>query len=411
MSTERPYGSGAEGDWQVNLLEAVAGATAAGAGAEALFQPLAKRLCERAGADLVLFLSSTPGAPSYQHLAVFPPQFAAHFAPEPLSLGDPWLAAAREAGSWLCSDTSTATGELGRLLASLGMRAAVVASASPDGQRAFFVVAASSQALLPKLPAEVQAAGQVLRAVLSRLTPSSAPGPEKEAACERLAVAAQMVDALAHSFNNALAAILGQCELLLEDLPEGPRRERVRRIMHRAAQLMSLTRALEEYFGGETTAPLEPADLGAVATAAIELTRCVWETEAQVRGCHIDLQCQVEGPLPIRAAPSQLRRALVHLLFNAIQALGQRGGTITVHVFRQADCAVCQVEDNGVGMTPEVLRRAREPFFTTRPHAGRGLGLTLADAIVRRHGGDLELRSAPGEGTTVTVYLPLAAEG
>jgi signal transduction histidine kinase len=183
-------------------------------------------------------------------------------------------------------------------------------------------------------------------------------------------------------------------------------RGRVRTIMERAHRLAGMARALEEYAAPRPVEPLEQVDLTVLAHEAVDITSCVWEAEGQARGCSVELRCESEGPVLVYGVPAQLRRALVHLVFNAIQAIESGSGTIVVRVYNDASEAVCEVEDTGVGMTPEVLRRAREPFFTTRPGVCKGLGLSLADAIVRQHGGEMSMDTQPGRGTRVTIYLP-----
>ena len=122
------------------------------------------------------------------------------------------------------------------------------------------------------------------------------------------------------------------------------------------------------------------------------------------------VEMTAEEPAVVLAAPAALKRALVHLIFNAIQALDDTGGTVQVQVTREADEARCEIIDDGCGMSADVVKQSRELFFTTRPGSGKGLGLSLAEAILRQHGGDLQMRSSPGCGTTVSIYLPLVRE-
>jgi len=119
-----------------------------------------------------------------------------------------------------------------------------------------------------------------------------------------------------------------------------------------------------------------------------------------------------DAPLPVRADAALLQHALVNLALNARDAM-PRGGTLEISLGRAArggaEWARLQVRDTGVGMDAAILARAGEPLFTTKPPGqGTGLGLSNVRATLAQHGGEVELTSAPGEGTCVTLWLPLA---
>jgi len=109
---------------------------------------------------------------------------------------------------------------------------------------------------------------------------------------------------------------------------------------------------------------------------------------------------------PLAARAGQLEQVVVNLLDNAVRALPE-GGTIRVRVAREGPDVALSVGDDGVGMTEEVRRQACEPFFTTRAAGeGSGLGLAIVASIVRGHKGTIEIHSAPGQGTQITVRVP-----
>src|SRR5262249_21605040 len=128
---------------------------------------------------------------------------------------------------------------------------------------------------------------------------------------------------------------------------------------------------------------------------------------------------------PILASGPQIRRVVMNLITNAIEALGVKGGSITVstsfiHIDRDqdlmkplalkhADYVSLSVADTGPGMTQETLSRALHPFFTTKAQ-GHGLGLAVVEGIVRSHKGGIRVSSAAGQGTTFEVLLPCARE-
>jgi len=109
--------------------------------------------------------------------------------------------------------------------------------------------------------------------------------------------------------------------------------------------------------------------------------------------------------LVIVADGKKLRQALLNLVLNAVQA-SESGGMVRLAVDRMCDSARIRVIDKGEGMTAEVLERVRRPHYSTR-QGGSGLGLALARSIIEQHGGELELSSKKGSGTTATITLPL----
>src|SRR5262249_23599100 len=132
-----------------------------------------------------------------------------------------------------------------------------------------------------------------------------------------------------------------------------------------------------------------------------------WKLEAK----HLELRVQRDDALPALAAdPDQLQQVLVNLLLNACDASSERG-RVTMSARPTRDGLVrLEVTDHGCGIAPEHLHAVFDPFFTTKKRGeGTGLGLPIAASIVRNHGGQINLASAPGAGTTVTVLWPAAA--
>ena len=116
---------------------------------------------------------------------------------------------------------------------------------------------------------------------------------------------------------------------------------------------------------------------------------------------------EVEPGARITGFPGQIDQVLVNLLTNAAQALGPAGGTIRVGARERADGVEMYVADDGPGIPPEVLPRIFDPFFTTKDVGeGSGLGLSIVHGIVDRHGGRIDVESAPGKGTTFRVLFP-----
>lgn len=229
---------------------------------------------------------------------------------------------------------------------------------------------------------------------------------------ERLAALGTMAGGIAHDFNNALSIITGFGEMLLRDAEHGLTREKAIRpietILTAAEDAAKVVHRLREFYrpdeSGEQHAPL---DLNQLMEQAVALTRPRWETQAASLGSRITVTTQ-PGAIPnIRGAAAELREALTNLIFNAVDALPE-GGQITLRTELSGGLVALSICDTGNGMSEEVRRRCLEPFFTTKGARGTGLGLAMVFGIIQRHGGTMDLQSAPGEGTTFTFRFPVA---
>jgi signal transduction histidine kinase len=150
-----------------------------------------------------------------------------------------------------------------------------------------------------------------------------------------------------------------------------------------------------------------PVDLRTLVRETVEHTRPLWDAEPRAQGRPITLRVEME-PLPmLRAHPVELQDVLRELLSNAVHALPE-GGSIGVRAEMIARQVALRVADDGVGMSEAVRQRCTDPFFTTRRPLSTGLGLTRVYHTVLRHYGQLQIESAEGQGTRVTIVLPLA---
>jgi len=233
---------------------------------------------------------------------------------------------------------------------------------------------------------------------------------------QRLEAIGQLVGGVAHSFNNLLAVVIGNLELMrLEGVDDRARKQRDR-AMRAAWRGSMLTHQLLAYAGQQPLEP-RPVDPNAVLAGMQELLQ-------QIVGEAVQIETDL-APLvwPAVGDPAQLKSIVVNLARNAHDAMpaGGRLWIATRNVgfdepdlpaeLPSGDYILLSVADAGTGMPPEVLARACEPFFTTKPIGqGDGLGLAQVDGVVRQFGGALRLHSVPGEGTTVEVYLPRAQE-
>jgi len=226
---------------------------------------------------------------------------------------------------------------------------------------------------------------------------------------ERLRALGQMASGIAHDLNNSLSPVLGYAELMASapDLPDHLR-EWLDCIQTGARDAAAVVERLREFYRPEPAgAIIEVVSLDDVLRQIPELTRPKWRDEAQRTGRSIAFELKVEDPVIVLGNSSELRELLTNLIFNAVDAMPS-GGRITLSLDATAECAIVEVADSGVGMTEDVAGRCFEPFFTTKGTEGTGLGLSVCHGIIQRHGGQIEIDTRPGRGTTFRIVLPLA---
>lgn len=218
---------------------------------------------------------------------------------------------------------------------------------------------------------------------------------------------------IAHEIKNPLGGIRGAAQWMLrEETPEEERREGTRLILREAERINGLVEKMLEL--GKQPPPPRPFPLLPVLREAEELVR----TDVRARGKEIRFELAADPSLPpVSGHPDTIFRAVVNILMNAAEAIPERGtvriGTrLNVNYRwgrgrgRRRSFVEISVTDSGVGMTEEDARKAVLPFYTTKPK-GTGLGLVMARQAVSRHGGKMEIKSMRGEGTTVTISLPI----
>jgi two-component system, cell cycle sensor histidine kinase and response regulator CckA len=212
---------------------------------------------------------------------------------------------------------------------------------------------------------------------------------------------------IAHDFNNLLMVILGKADLVANQLDDGSReRSRMEQVIATAQRAADLVRQLLAY-SGKAQVQSEPVDL------SVQVQEIVSLLEAGIPK-KVELQLELESGLPtVLADPVQLQQVVMNLVMNAAEAIGPEGGQVRVVTrdegLGKGRLVVLEVHDTGHGMDEATRQRIFDPFFTTKV-TGRGLGMAAVLGIVRGHGGELELHTEPGRGTSFIVRLPAVSD-
>jgi PAS domain S-box-containing protein len=227
---------------------------------------------------------------------------------------------------------------------------------------------------------------------------------------EKLRALGEMASGVAHDFNNALAAILGNAQILLYTVKEEGSKAALRTIEKVAKDSAQTVRRLQDFTRKSVHKEFFKLDVNGIIKDAVEITRPKWKDDVQGRGIHIEMVTNFEEIHPVAGSASELREVITNMIFNAIEAMPE-GGKIDIRTFWRKEKVYIQISDTGMGMTEEVRKKVFEPFFTTKPFTNTGLGLSMSYGIVKRFGGEIEVESKIGHGTTFTIILPIGLEG
>ncbi len=218
---------------------------------------------------------------------------------------------------------------------------------------------------------------------------------------EKLAAIGQLTAGIVHDVKNPLAVIKGMAELL-QDQPglEASVQKDLAVIRESAAKANQIVSDLLK-FSRQSTPEMHLQDLRATVEASLRITAYL------ARKANV----QVIAGLPAQSVivtydAQQIEQVLINLIQNAIQAM-PHGGTLRFSLSQAGEGVALAVQDTGIGIPPENLRRIFDPFFTTKPEGeGTGLGLSTSYGIISRHRGRIDVASVMGQGTTFTILLP-----
>lgn len=229
---------------------------------------------------------------------------------------------------------------------------------------------------------------------------------EKIIQSEKLAALGTMAGGVSHDFNNLLMAILGHIQLILPQIDDEEIRRRLQNIEKAVYDGSNTVRRLQRFTERERDpkALASTIDIEEAVRDVVELTRPRWKNFMERSGRRIDMQFDLAHGCLAAINASDLREVLTNLLLNAIDAMPQ-GGSITFRSRCQGEQVILEVSDTGLGMSKEVAEKIFDPFFTTKGVGNSGLGLSVSWSLIGRYGGDIQVKSKPGHGTTFVIKL------
>jgi len=222
---------------------------------------------------------------------------------------------------------------------------------------------------------------------------------------ERLATLGLLTAGVVHDLGNPLAALLATAQRLQHEPLSEPGHAAVDGMREDLARLARTLRELVD-FSRRRRDDLRLVSVGAIVEDVLRILR----HDPRMRRVEVKLALDPETP-SVQAIEDHLVQVLLNLLINALDAMPD-GGTIALSVGAKDGAVQVSITDSGVGMAPEVLAHAFEPLFTTKPPGrGAGLGLSICREVLSAHGGEVDLVSRPGVGTTAIVRLPAWISG
>ena len=218
---------------------------------------------------------------------------------------------------------------------------------------------------------------------------------------EELRLRATLAVGTAHDIGNLLAAVLGHAQMLQREVPVRLHRD-LQTIVRAARDGNVLLRRLIALKSGDAVpSALHMVNLPTLVNDALELTRPFWEARAD-----IEIYTEIAPLPPVRAHIADVREVLINLIINAVSAM-PGGGRLVLRGWSEDGCGMLEVADTGAGIAPEYQALIFQPLASLS-EGGLGLGLSVSRALAETYAGSLTVRSAPGQGATFVLALPLA---
>ncbi len=224
---------------------------------------------------------------------------------------------------------------------------------------------------------------------------------------EKFASMGQMMAGAAHELNNPLTAILGVSDLLRERAADDASRRQIDLIHQQARRAATIVQNLLAFS--------RPVARGRAALRLDEIVKeavSIERTNLEKRNIQVKFTAP-DGPMPIDGDRKLLLQVFLNVITNAEQSISpaREQGELKISISKEGDKLIATFADDGPGIPDDILGKIFDPFFTTkRPGGGSGLGLTISLAVIKEHGGTIDVESKPGEGAVVRVCVPAAVE-
>ena len=226
---------------------------------------------------------------------------------------------------------------------------------------------------------------------------------------EKLKALGQMASGVAHDFNNTLAGIIGNTQLLIAEVNDQPVMERLKAIEMAARDGAVTVKRIQEFSRVKKTKEFVAVDVNELVEDVIKITMPLWKDQLQKQGKTVELATRLKNIESVAGNAAELREVLTNIILNSLDAMPEDGG-ITISTWADDIYVFIAVADTGLGMSAEVQERVFDPFFSSKGPGNSGLGLSVAYGIIRRHGGKINVSSGEGEGTTFTIQLPICGD-
>lgn len=221
---------------------------------------------------------------------------------------------------------------------------------------------------------------------------------------DRLSILGEITAGIAHELNTPLGNILGFAQLIQDRTHDQQVEQDVEKIINSSMHAREIVKKLM-FFSCEMPQQKQPADVGQLIEEALQLLRLTFEQASVTPRLSLPGQ-----PVIANVDPIQFTQVVFNLLINALHA-SSPGQEIWLTLIQQEPNLVLRIQDFGHGIEKDLRERIFEPFFSTKlPGEGSGLGLSVVHGIVKTHGGQIDLKSRPGEGACFTIRLPLTPE-
>lgn len=217
-----------------------------------------------------------------------------------------------------------------------------------------------------------------------------------------------LTSGIAHEFNNLLTPILGFAQILKSRIDDPDLKTYLAMIENSARDGAMIVKRVREFTRREDRESRIKLDINDVITNTIYMTQPKWKNEAEAMEKSISITKKLDSTGFVMANPTEMREVVTNILINAVDAV-KKEGEITISSWDEYDSLCFSIEDNGAGMSEEVVQNVFTPFFTTKNERGTGLGLPITYNIIRDHGGTIDVWSKIGTGTRITVKLPVCS--